>query len=192
MTKRFLFTGVAAFLISGPAFAHPGHGTETDAFMTGLLHPISGVDHILAMVAVGLWAAMLGGKALWRVPAAFVAMMGVGFVLALAGVNLPLVEPGILASVIVLGLLVAASVRLPLAASAGLVGLFALFHGYAHGGELGGATATNFAIGFALATAALHGVGLVLGRAAGLGGNLILPRVLGGATALAGLALVAI
>ncbi|KTR04069.1 protein hupE [Aureimonas ureilytica] len=186
MLRLILLTAAALGTATAPAFAHldpAAHGS----FMAGVSHPLFGADHILAMVAVGLWAALIGGRARWLVPSAFVGTMLVGFALALSGVSLPMVEPAILASVVALGLLVALAVRLPVALSAVVVGLFALFHGYAHGGELGGAGAASFAIGFALSTAVLHGAGLLLGRA--LGGAGLLPRLLGGATALGGLVL---
>jgi urease accessory protein len=194
MLKRF---GVSAALIlaaTAPAFAHldpNGHGS----FMSGLSHPLFGLDHIVVMVAVGLWAATIGGRALWMVPASFVGTMALGYVLALTGVALPLVEPVILASVVALGLLIAAAVRLPVAAGATLVGIFALFHGYAHGGELGAATALSFGIGFAVATALLHaaglGLGLLLGSGAGIGkaSAEVLSRVLGGIAAAFGFVL---
>ena len=116
---------------------------------------------MLAMVAVGLWAGLNGGRALWAWPAAFVGVMLAGGALGMAGVAVPMVEPGILASVIVLGLLVLTAARLPVALGAALVAAFALLHGHAHGAELpGGAAAATYAAGFALATAALHAVGL--------------------------------
>lgn len=179
-----------------PALAHLSP-EEHGSFMAGFSHPLFGLDHILAMVAVGLWAAMLGGRAVWIVPTAFVGTMIVGFGLAMTGVGLPFVEPVILASVVVLGLVIAASVQLPAMAGAVLVGAFALFHGHAHGAELGAATAAPYLAGFAMATALLHAagiaVGLVLGSGMGLGrasGRLI-ARALGGATAMTGLALFA-
>ena len=188
MLKRLLLSLAALGGATAPAFAHL-NPAEHGSLLAGVSHPLFGADHILVMVAVGLWAAQIGGRALWIVPTAFVGTMLVGFALALSGVSLPFVEPAILASVVALGLLVALAVRLPTALSAFVVGLFALFHGYAHGGELGSAGAASFAIGFALSTAALHGAGLLLGRA--LGGAGLLPRLLGGATALGGLLLIA-
>lgn len=179
-----------------PALAHlspEDHGS----FLAGLTHPLFGLDHILAMVAVGLWAAMLGGPAVVIVPAAFVATMIVGFGMAMAGIGLPFVEPVILASVVVLGLVIAAAVRLPAAGGAILVGAFALFHGHAHGAELGVATAAPYLAGFALSTALLHCAGIALGLMLGAGYELdatrgrLIARTLGGATALAGLALFA-
>lgn len=176
-------------LASGPAMAHldPSHH---GSFMAGVTHPLSGLDHILAMLAVGLWAAMIGGRALWALPAAFVGAMAAGFALSLAGMPLPGVEPMILASVMVLGLLVALAVRMPVGPSLALVGIFGLFHGHAHGGELGVATAATFGLGFALATAALHGTGLGLGlglnRALASGSGRLALRGLGVVTALGG------
>ncbi|NVD39480.1 HupE/UreJ family protein [Ensifer sp. HO-A22] len=190
MNKRILIAAAALMASAAPAFAHL-NPQEHGSFAAGFSHPLFGLDHILVMVAVGLWAAQIGGRALWVVPTAFVAMMAVGFALATAGIDLPFVEPAILASVVALGLLVAMAVRLDAAGSATVVGLFALFHGHAHGGELGSAGALSFAIGFMIATAALHaagiGLGVMLGRLSG-GGTLA--RVLGGITALAGTALI--
>ncbi len=145
--------------------AHTGAGSVS-GFMAGLSHPIGGLDHVLAMVAVGLWAAQLGGKALWQVPAAFVGMMLAGAGLSSTGGSLPFGEAGILLSVLVLGALIAAAVRVPVAVGAVLVGLFAVFHGHAHGAEMPAqAGALAYMAGFALATAALHGAGMALGLA---------------------------
>ncbi|MGH7005608.1 MAG: HupE/UreJ family protein, partial [Alphaproteobacteria bacterium] len=117
-----------ALFAATPAFAHL-NPAEHGSFAAGFSHPIFGLDHILAMVAVGLWAALLGGRALWLVPAAFVATMMAGFLLAVAGGPLPFVEPAILASVVILGLLAAVALRVPTPLAMGLVGFFALFHG---------------------------------------------------------------
>lgn len=145
------------------AQAHPMPG-EVHTLKSGFLHPLSGLDHILAMVAVGLWAAQLGGRALYLVPSAFVSLMAVGGAMGMAGVQLPMVEAGILASILVLGLLIAAAVRLPVAAGMAIVGLFALFHGHAHGTELpAAATGVTYAAGFILATVLLHACGIGLG-----------------------------
>jgi urease accessory protein len=155
-------SSVAALLVLGasPAFAHPGH-LETSSFLAGIAHPLSGIDHIAVMIAVGLWAALKGGRALWVWPAAFVGLMLVGGALGMAHVALPYVEPGILASVVALGLLVALAVDLPVITGAAIVGVFALFHGHAHGSEvaenLGG---IEYMAGFAVATATLHLVGI--------------------------------
>lgn len=189
MIRRIALALAALAATTAPALAHlnpQGHGS----FMAGVSHPLFGLDHILVMVAVGLWAAQIGGKALWAVPTAFVATMALGFGLALAGIGLPFVEPAILASVVALGLLVAMAVKLDTVVSAAIVAVFALFHGHAHGGELGSAGALSFGIGFVVATALLHvaGIGLGLGIAR-LSGGAIAARIIGGATALAGLAL---
>jgi urease accessory protein len=195
MTKRSLklLAAASAVLVAGatPALAHLNPG-EHGSFAAGLSHPLFGADHILAMVAVGLWAWQIGGKAVFAIPAAFVVTMLAGFGLALAGVSLPFVEPAILASVVALGLLVALAVRLPLGAGAAIVAVFALFHGYAHGGEIGTATQVAYGLGFALSTAVLHAFGIAIGWGAGrLGSNLTVSRVLGAITALAGVALAA-
>ncbi|OOG67876.1 protein hupE [Sinorhizobium sp. A49] len=190
MNRRILIAATALMASAAPAFAHL-NPQEHGSFAAGFSHPLFGFDHILVMVAVGLWAAQIGGRALWVVPTAFVAMMAAGFALATAGIDLPFVEPAILASVVALGLLVAMAVRLDASVSAAIVGLFALFHGHAHGGELGSAGALPFAIGFLIATAALHAAGIGLGVALGrLSGGGTLSRVLGGITALAGTALI--
>jgi urease accessory protein len=142
------------------------------------------------MVAVGLWAAQLGGRARWLVPASFVSMMTVGGALGMMGVNLPLVETGILVSVLVLGILIAAAARLPLAASMAVVGLFAIFHGHAHGAELpAAASGISYALGFLLATAGLHACGLGLGLLAQKRIHAPALRYAGAAIALTGICL---
>jgi urease accessory protein len=192
MKKTTMITTMALSLAASPAFAHL-NPAEHGSFAAGFSHPLFGPDHILAMVAVGLWAAMLGGRALFMVPAAFVGVMLLGFVAGLYGMPLPLVEPMILASVVVLGLLVALALRVPTAAGAVIVGFFAFFHGHAHGAEIGAAAFASYAAGFALSTALLHGAGILtgigLGRLGARDRALVAMRVAGGATALAGLAL---
>ncbi len=162
--KRLLST-LGVLIASGvPAFAHVGPHAglgATESFAAGIAHPLSGLDHITVMVAVGLWAALKGGRALWVWPAAFVGVMLVGGALGMMQLDLPFVEPAILASVIALGLLVALAVDLPVAAGAAIIGAFALFHGHAHGSEvtenIGG---LEYMAGFAIATAALHAAGI--------------------------------
>lgn len=179
-------TAVLGLLISSTAAAHLGH--EHGGMVAGIAHPFLGLDHVLAMLAVGMWAAQIGGRAVWAVPLAFVTMMGGGGLLAIAGVALPAVEAGIAASVLVLGLLVALAVRLPLAAGAVLTGAFALFHGHAHGSELPAMVSpVAYAAGFLLATCLLLTTGIVAGRA------LDLPRLkmAGACITIAGAALVA-
>lgn len=190
MLKRIALALAALSLGVAPAFAHL-NPAEHGSFAAGFTHPLFGSDHILAMVAVGLWAALLGKRATWQVPAAFVGTMTAGFALALAGLGLPLVEPVIAASVVVIGLLTLVALQVPAIAGMVMVGFFALFHGYAHGGELGGAGALPFMAGFALATALLHaagvGIGLGLGRLTGTTAGRWVTRALGGLTALGGL-----
>ncbi|WP_298492988.1 HupE/UreJ family protein [uncultured Maritimibacter sp.] len=184
--KRSLLS-LVALLAATPAFAHL-NPEEHGSFMAGLSHPVFGLDHILAMIAVGLWAAFLGGRAIWALPAAFVGAMILGFFGAVGGLPLPFVEPMILVSVFAVGLAVAFALRLPVAAAATLVGLFGVFHGHAHGGELGSAGALSFGIGFALSTALLHalGVGAALSAGRAMNGTHVI-KGLGWATALGGL-----
>jgi urease accessory protein len=156
-----LFTLVLLFVVTAtPVFAHVGVGS-TASFAAGIAHPLSGLDHITAMIALGLWAALKGNRALWIWPTTFVGVMLVGSALGMAHVSVPFVEPGILASVVVLGLLVALAVNLPLAVGAVIIGIFALLHGHAHGLEatenVGG---IEYMAGFALATASLHAIGI--------------------------------
>ncbi|RVT96395.1 HupE/UreJ family protein [Rhodovarius crocodyli] len=174
---------VMAAMLPGMALAHPGHGA--DGLVHGLAHPLLGLDHVLAMVLVGVMAAQLSGRALWLVPASFLLVMALGGVMGAAGVALPFVEAGIALSVIVLGAAVAFGLRAPLAVAMGLAGLFALFHGHAHGAEIPeNAGGLAYAAGFLAATALLHGLGVLAGRLrpAAL-------RVAGGAAALAGVVL---
>jgi urease accessory protein len=160
-------TGATVALVaSTAALAHTG-AQHSASFASGFMHPWSGLDHALAMVAVGLWAGLNGGRAAWAWPAAFVGVMVVGGALAMASIPLPAVEPGILASLIVLGLLVLLAAQFSVAAGANLVGGFALLHGYAHGAELPAtAAALSYAAGFAVATALLHIVGLAVAKGA--------------------------
>ena len=153
---------ISALLLvaAGPAVAHPGHETS------GFLHPFTGLDHVLAMIGVGLWAAFLAGRKpaiAAAVPAAFLAMMAIGAAAGFAGIKLPLVEAAILASVFVIGGLIIGAVRLPMAWAMALVGLFAVFHGYAHALESPSTGVGGYILGFLAATALLQGVGLALG-----------------------------
>jgi urease accessory protein len=159
--SAFLVT-TALMLVPVLAQAHPGHGST--GFTHGFIHPLSGLDHLLAMIAVGLWAAQLGGRALWAVPAAFLSVMTLGGALGMAHLQIPLIEQGILLSVLVLGVLIAAAVRLPLVASIAIVGLFALCHGIAHGAEMPeNAAGLTYGAGFILTTALLHACGMAAG-----------------------------
>jgi len=182
-----VISALAVLLLPAAAWAHPGIPGHTHGFVNGLAHPLTGLDHLCAMVAVGLWAAQRGGRALWLMPLAFVSVMAAGGVLGMAAVPMPFVEPAILASVLVLGLLVAASVRLPLAAGAALVGWFALFHGYAHGAEMPrSASGLAYGLGFVAATAGLHFLGIGLGLLAQRLGSARMVRWAGGAIAACG------
>ena len=152
-------------LSPGAAWAHPGTRLTPD-FMDGFAHPFAGTDHILAMAAVGLIGAAIGGQARWLVPAAFIAMMVVGGAAALGGAALPGVELGIALSVVVLGALIALDGPISTTVAMALAGLFALFHGHAHGAEMAaGSSLTGYFPGFVLATALLHAGGLAVGVA---------------------------
>ena len=133
--KKFTFLLAALLLAPTLAHAHTGVG-DTSGFAHGFGHPLTGLDHLLAMIAVGLWAAQIGGRALWAVPLTFVSIMAVGGALGIAGVPVPFVEQGIATSVLLLGLLIAFAVRMPLGFSVPLVALFAICHGHAHGAEM--------------------------------------------------------
>jgi len=163
--KLASFTPLATLaLVFAPVLAHAHPGHDANGFSAGTVHPLHGLDHILAMVAVGLWAAQLGGRARWWVPASFVSVMALGGALGMAGVSMPFAEQGIFASVLILGVLIAAAVRLPLPASMGLVGLFALCHGHAHGLEMPvTAAGLSYGVGFVLTTALLHATGIAAG-----------------------------
>lgn len=180
--RKTLLTA-AALALPTAALAHTGH--EAGSFLSGLMHPLGGLDHVLAMVAVGLWAAQAGGRALWAAPLAFVGAMLVGGAMAMAGIGFPAVEPMILASIIVLGAAVALAARLPLAPALAAIALFGIAHGHAHGAEGPATGMAAYGLGFALATAALHGAGLALG----LGMARLAVRLLGLGAAGAGLAL---
>ncbi|WP_291686190.1 HupE/UreJ family protein [Bradyrhizobium sp.] len=161
---RLLMT-VALLLAPSVAFAHPGHG-EGGSLLAGFIHPFSGIDHLLAMTAVGLFAANLGGRALWAVPATFVAMMALGGVFGAAGVSLPFAETAIALSVLVFGFVIFSGMTPPVLAAMALVGIFAIFHGHAHGTEMPvGGSGVVYGIGFMVATTLLHGFGITLGLA---------------------------
>ncbi len=168
--KRAILTTLAAAFVLAPtaALAHAGHG-DANGLMQGFMHPITGIDHVLAMVAVGVLAARLGGRALWLVPLSFVGVMVVGGALGTAGIQLPLAELGVAMSVVVFGLLIALPFRLQKPAAVALAGFFALFHGYVHGTEMpAAASALYFATGFIASTTLLHATGLGLGLQFGL------------------------
>lgn len=161
---------LALTLVPSLAHAHPGHGAEVGGIGWGLAHPFTGIDHILAMIAVGLWAVQIGKRALWLLPLSFVSAMAAGAALGMNRAPLPFIEPAILASVIGLGAVVAFAARLPLGVSAAAVAVAAVFHGQAHGIEIPtNAAGFQTVMGFILATALLH--------AAGVAGGLGLQRI---------------
>ncbi len=185
---------VAAALSLSPAFAHTGIG-EANGFAHGFVHPIGGIDHVLAMLAVGVYAAFLGGRALWLVPLSFVLMMAAGGALGIAGIALPSTETAIAVSVVVLGLALALQLSLPAVAAMAFVGVFAIFHGHAHGAEMPDAdSGLAYGAGFSVATALLHVLGIGLGLAMGLFGQDRARRVAqiaGGLMTVAGVGLLA-
>lgn len=180
--------------LAGVAMAHETAG-NIGGFSSGFMHPVLGWDHVLAMVAVGLWGAFLGGTALWVLPVVFPFVMTIGGALGIAGVPLPAVETGIAVSALVLGCMVLGAVRPPLWLAAVIVGIFAIFHGHAHGTELPGAVSPlAYSLGFVVATGLLHLCGIAFGYlirwpagriAVRCGGALV---ALGGAAFLFGLA----
>jgi urease accessory protein len=182
-------TLLVAVMMTSAAEAHTGLGS-TSAFAAGLAHPLTGLDHMLAMVAVGLWAGSRGGAAVIVWPATFVGVMVLGGVLGMAGIGLPFVEQGILASVLMLGLAVALAARPSVAVGAALIAVAALFHGHAHGVEVPvNASGIGYAFGFALSTAVLHALGV---GATTLATRLTVPvaiRAAGALTAVAGVVL---
>ncbi|TPM10305.1 MULTISPECIES: HupE/UreJ family protein [unclassified Mesorhizobium] len=187
--KRTALSATLLMAAAMPAYAHVGAGT-TSSLAAGFMHPLSGLDHMTVMVAVGLWAAQKGGKAVWAWPAAFVGVMLAGGALGMLHVPLPFVEPGILASVVALGLFVALAVDLPVTAGVAIIGAYALFHGHAHGTEVPeNAAGLEYMAGFAVATTLLHAVGIAAGL--GLGRRFrVLVRAAGAACTAIGLGLV--
>lgn len=185
-----------AILVLSPslAFAHIGVG-HAAGFFHGFEHPIGGLDHILAMVAVGVFAYVLGGRALWLVPLSFVGMMIVGFILGAAQIDMPFVELGIALSSVVIGAAAAWGRPMPVAAAMALVGVFAVFHGHAHGAEMpADSSGLSYAIGFAVSTALLHLAGIAaafgIARLIGRHGKLA-AQIAGGAFAAGGIGILA-
>lgn len=165
--------------------AHAAHGSAS-GFTSGLAHPITGLDHVLAMIAVGLWGAQLGKPAIWVLPVAFPIVMALGGALGLMGIPIPGVEGGIALSAVVLGLMVLLEAKPPLWLAATLVGVFAIFHGHAHGTELpAGADGTLYSLGFVISTGLLHAVGIAIGLLHQLDWGKAVVRV-GGLAVLAG------
>src|SRR5262249_26450034 len=168
MRLILIFICLTAAFVS-PAIAHPSAASSA-SFSAGVAHPFSGLDHFTAMMAVGLWAALKGDRALWVWPTTFIGVAVFGGVLGMARVAVPFVEPGILVSVIVLGLAVALAINLPVLVGAAIIGLFAFLHGQAHGTEVADTiNGLEYMTGFALATALLHALGISLALVAELG-----------------------
>ena len=189
--KRAAVTTFVAFLVFAPiaALAHPGHAGAVHGFV----HPVTGIDHVLAMIAVGVLAAQFGGRALWLVPTSFLVAMAIAGVIGMAGIPVKIVEAGIGLSVVILGLMIAFQIKPPRLVAMVVVGFFALFHGYAHGSEMpNGLAALSFVAGFLVTTALLLAAGVGLGL---LLQRRILSRRLiqagGGAMALVGIAVLA-
>jgi urease accessory protein len=177
---------IATIATASPALAHTGTGLP-GGFTSGFLHPLSGFDHLLAMVSVGLWGAFLGRPLIVALPVIFPTVMVVGAGLAMAGVPAPPTEIGIALSVLLLGAAIAAAWRAPMWAACVIVGVFALFHGYAHGKELpSAADPIGYAVGFVLATGLLHVCGIGIGLINNRPGGVVVNRVLGGGVAVAG------
>lgn len=173
-------------IVATPALAHIERG-EAAGFFTGLSHPVSGLDHVLAMVAVGLWGAQLGAPAMWLLPVIFPMVMALGGVLGLLGIPLPFVEVAIALSAVLLGIMVMSEARPPIAVAAILVGFFAVFHGHAHGTELPvGQNGLLYSMGFVMATGCLHGIGIAIGLIHRWPAGKIALRIAGAGVALGG------
>jgi urease accessory protein len=172
------------------ALAHTGIG-QANSFASGVAHPLHGTDHVLVMLAVGLWAVLAGGRAIWVWPMAFVATMLAGFAAAMLGLQMPFVEAALSSSVIILGLLVALTIKAPVWLGGAMTGLFAFFHGHVHGTEAVFGNLIPYAAGFSVATAGLLAVGIWLGFFAERSIGKVALRAMGGLTALGGLVLIA-
>lgn len=185
--SRFVVFLLCLALIPGVAHAHAGHAAGG---LHGMLHPFTGLDHLCAMLAVGIWAVQTGGRATWILPATFVFVMALGGWLGMATTALPFVEGGIVSSLLILGVLIAAAIRLPMLVGMALVGLFALFHGFAHGSEMPhNATGLNYALGFMFSTVALHLAGIGLAFSLDKSGHTLYIKMAGVAIAALGGAL---
>lgn len=188
-----MWIGAAALVaMAGPAMAHSEASGVAGGFMAGLQHPVGGLDHLLAMAAVGVWGAFLGRPLIWALPVAFPLMMVVGAVVGLAGLAVPHVEIGIAASVLALGVAILAAWRAPVPAALAVVGAFALFHGYAHGAELPhAADPAAYSAGFVLSTGLIHLAGIAIGMLKHLPHGGLALRATGGAIAAIGAYLLA-
>ena len=183
---QFWFLAICLCLATS-AYAHTGE-ESANGFLAGVLHPLTGFDHLLAMVAVGIWGATLGMPLIWVLPVAFPMLMVVGGILGIVGVPLPFIESGIAASVVVLGAAIALAWRAPLPLAVGIVSAFGVFHGYAHGAELPkSASPAAYVAGFVLCTGALHLAGIAIGTLQSMPKGPQALRASGGLIALAGL-----
>ena len=182
-----LIIGLLLMLFASNVFAHADAASVSGGFLSGLSHPIGGLDHITAMFAVGVWGFFLGRPAIWILPIVFPLVMAFGGVLGLLGIQVPMIEPGIAASSIVLGLLIAFAIKAPLWVAAVIVGAFAIFHGYAHGAELPeAANPLAYSLGFVIATGLLHLAGIAFGELARFSWGHYVVRAGGALIALAG------
>ena len=186
---KFLLSGLLLQVITiSAAFAHADASSLQGGFMSGFLHPIAGLDHVVAMVAVGLWGAFLGRPAIWLLPIIFPLVMAFGGALGVAGINVPGIETGIALSGLILGLAVVFVVRPPIWGAAVIVGAFAIFHGYAHGAELpNAANPLIYSIGFVISTGLLHLAGIAFGELSRWSWGKMAVRAGGGVIALIGL-----
>lgn len=186
--KLTAMIAVGLSILAFPALAHTGEGYG-GGFVAGFAHPILGWDHVAAMVAVGLWGAFLGAPAIWVLPVVFPLVMALGAAAGIVGLPLPAVETGIALSAVVLGLMIVLAARLPLWIAGAIVGVFAIFHGYAHGTELpSSANAFAYAVGFVLSTGLLHMIGIAFGLLVKWPAGRMAVRGAGGLISLAGLA----
>ena len=191
ISKKYLTTSLIlillfVLLVATPALAHIERG-QAEGFLSGLSHPVSGLDHVLAMVAVGLWGAQLGAPAMWLLPVIFPMVMALGGTLGLIGIPLPFVEIAIALSAVLLGIMVMSEARPPVAVAAIMVGFFAVFHGHAHGTELpAGQSGLLYSMGFVAATGCLHGVGITIGLIHRWPAGKIALRIAGAGVALGG------
>ena len=189
LPRDVLTAALFVLATAAPAMAHPQQG-QAQGFLTGVRHPVSGLDHVLAMICVGVWGAQLGQPAIWLLPVTFPMVMAFGGFLGLIGIPLPGVEVAVSLSAVLLGVMVARAARPPLAVAAVLVGFFAIFHGHAHGTELpAGQSGLAYSIGFVTATGCLHGIGIAIGEVNRWPAGRVLLRAAGIAVAVAGAAL---
>lgn len=189
--KKYGAVSAAILLLTlpaaGPALAHMGPDHASGGFVSGFTHPVLGPDHVIAMVAVGLWGLFLGAPAIWVLPIVFPLVMALGGVFGMLEVQLPMVETGISLSAVVLGLCVAFAAKPPLWVAALIVGAFAIFHGYAHGAEMPAASnAVSYALGFVIATGLLHLCGIAFGLLARWPAGKVAVRAAGVLIAVAG------